>query len=262
MSCRGDGEFTVQERGSLALTRLVLQSAIRVLAGGSLTMHDSTFSDTITVFGMASLTGCTLAASARLTASGGGSMSLALMAVPAATLRAAEDSLTGAGSTLRLDAVTWQEAPDVGELTGITTVDVDGAKSVNPPNFFGGTFAVSSGPCTVSEGGRCVGRPEGYGPNEDCAITVVVGGVLGPCPVFDLQHGVTHPDYVNGHAESNCPEGEAHAPGDAITWHSNVAGQGSAGNEPGYHNGCAAKGTCGLPWSERGLGGGWELCFA
>ena len=49
-------------------------------------MHDSTFSNTITVFGMASLSGCTLAASARLSATGGGSMSLASMTVPAATL--------------------------------------------------------------------------------------------------------------------------------------------------------------------------------
>ena len=27
-------------------------------------------------------------------------------------------------------------------------------------------------------------------------------------------------------------------------------------------NGCAAKGTCGLPGSDDGLGGGWQLCFA
>eukprot|EP01045_Picozoa_sp_COSAG04_P001528 COSAG04_NODE_52_length_30862_cov_37.882005_1_plen_371_part_00 len=38
-------------------------------------------------------------------------------------------------------------------------------------------------PCVVSGGGRCVGRPEGYGRYEDCAITVGGGGgALGPCP--------------------------------------------------------------------------------
>ena len=35
--------------------------------------------------------------------------------------------------------------------------------------------------------------------------------------------------------------------------------QGSVGRRD---NGCAAKGTCGLPFSGYGLGGGWELCFA
>ena len=129
-------------------------------------------------------------------------------------------------------------------------------------------------------GGRCVGRPEGYGPNEDCAITVVVGGVLGPCPVFDTYSsndpvtlpGGTSRQYINGdwvddapgqaHGGSDCPEGAALAPGDAIGWHSNFAHQGSVGNPYNNANGCAAKGTCGLPYSERGLGGGWELCFA
>ena len=49
------------------------------------------------------------------------------------------------------------------------------------------------------------------------------------------------------------------APGDAIAWTSDRSHQGSVGL---MDNGCAAKGTCGLPYSGNGLGGGWELCFA
>ena len=210
----------MQERGSLALTSILIQGAISVLAGGSLRMHDSSFSDTLAVSGTATLSGCTLASSATIDLSGGGALSLASVIVPG-----------------------------VGEFDGHQVR----------------WFAVISGPCTVSEGGRCVGRPEGYGPDEDCAITVVGGGgVLGPCPVFDTDHGdsVTLPGGAR-HGDSDCPEGAALAPGDAIAWTSNAAHQGSVGAPSGYNgNGCAAKGTCGLPFSQHGLGGGWELCFA
>ena len=51
--------------------------------------------------------------------------------------------------------------------------------------FEGPVFSVTSGPCTVSEVGRCVGRPQGYGPSEECTITVRGGGVLAACAVFD-----------------------------------------------------------------------------
>eukprot|EP01045_Picozoa_sp_COSAG04_P041687 COSAG04_NODE_12797_length_634_cov_2.592523_2_plen_129_part_01 len=119
-SCRGVGHFTVEERGSLALTGMLIQSSISVAAGGSLTAHrsnfrgtlamvaitgtmdaqGSTFSTALTVSGTASLTGCTLAASATVTASAGGSLSLAAMAMPATVLAAAEGALSGEGSTL------------------------------------------------------------------------------------------------------------------------------------------------------------------
>ena len=83
------------------------------------------------------------------------------------------------------------------------------------------------------------------------------------------------------HGGSDCPEGAALAPGDAIAWTSDGGNQGSV--DCGYDNGCAAKGTCGLPFAAygagstevihdcgadgyqpcpNGLGGGWELCFA
>ena len=61
------------------------------------------------------------------------------------------------------------------------------------------------------------------------------------------------------HRGSDCPEGVVLAPGDVIDWASDYLYQGSVGDRD---NGCAAKGTCGLPYSRNGLGGGWELCFA
>eukprot|EP01045_Picozoa_sp_COSAG04_P010896 COSAG04_NODE_683_length_11182_cov_15.270775_11_plen_242_part_00 len=241
MFCRGSGSFVVQERGSLALTNIALDPE------------------------------------ATIDLSGGGSLSLALMAVPATALGSAEGTLSGVGSTLRLDAVTAPEWADVGEMTATTTVAADGSKAEDPPGSIPGFFLVSSGcsardsngvctdetpPCAVSEGGRCVGRPEGYGPHEDCAITVVVGGVLAPCAVFDTNYGhdmVTLPGGAE-HRASDCPVGVALASGDVIAWQSSGNGQGSVGHRD---DGCAAKGTCGLPYNDDGnLGGGWQLCFA
>eukprot|EP01045_Picozoa_sp_COSAG04_P037768 COSAG04_NODE_9813_length_830_cov_1.240766_1_plen_187_part_00 len=58
---------------------------------------------------------------------------------------------------------------------------------------------------------------------------------------------------------SDCPVGAALAVGDALSWTSDGAYQGSVAGLP--DNGCAAKSTCGLPYSNQGLGGGWQLCF-
>ena len=61
------------------------------------------------------------------------------------------------------------------------------------------------------------------------------------------------------HGGSDCPAGAALVPGDALSWTSDGDFQGSVGR---LDNGCAAKGTCGVPYSYEGLGGGWQLCFA
>ena len=251
----------MEERGSLTLAGMLIQGAIGVLASGS-----------------ASLSGCTLVGSATLTATGGGSLSLTSTAVPAAVLHAAQHTLSGTGSTLRLDAVTVPEVPEAGALAGTMTSAADGSKTVHPPGFgtqHTGTFAVTSGPCTTSEGGRCVGRPEGYYFYEQCTIIVGGGGgVLGPCAVFDMtiligdngpepggNDAVTLPGGAV-HGGSDCPEGAALAPGDAIHWASDFRFQGSVGLGT-VGNGCAPKGTCGLPFNGgNNLGGGWELCFA
>jgi hypothetical protein len=123
------------------------------------------------------------------------------------------------------------------------------------------TFTVTSGPCTLAEGGRCVGRwPGGYLPNEHCDILVgggggggAAGGVLGPCPIFDISTN-TYNGYdalaLPGGAEyQRCPAGVALATGDALSWTSSGSYQGSGGGN-------------GLPFSSSGAGGGWQICFA
>ena len=70
----------------------------------------------------------------------------------------------------------------------------DSGTTIDPPNWgLTGTpaFIVGAGPCTVAAGGRCVGRPDGYGSNEQCSIVVGGGpGVLGPCDVFNIHDDV------------------------------------------------------------------------
>ena len=274
----GSGGFTVQERGSLALAGVVVAGPVSVLGGGT-----------------ASLSGCVLEDSVSLMTTSG-SLSLASVAVPATVLGAAQNQLSGAGSTLRLAMVTVPELPDVGELAGTMTVGGDGSKAVDPPRFgqqnpgiftvswgcsdTGGTMNCGPGrctsdgndipPCTVSEGGRCVGRPGGYGPTEYCEIAVGGGGgLLGPCGVFDTWFDpVTLPDgssHAGGDTGPNCPVGAALAAGGIVRWGSNHHDQGSSnhGGDRGVaDNGCAAAGLCGLPQSYDGLGGGWQICFA
>eukprot|EP01043_Picozoa_sp_COSAG02_P010643 COSAG02_NODE_378_length_23535_cov_35.310164_14_plen_865_part_00 len=211
-----------------------------------------------------------------------GSISITSMDISVASLASAMAQLSGVGNTLRLDSVNVPDSPTRAALTTVVmSVAANGSKAVDPPNGFGGPFfVVASGPCTVSEGGRCVGRPEGYGPNEDCAITVGGhGGVLDPCPVFDMYNidtvvvpggtymCFTDGDWVNDcpgteHRQSDCPVGVALGPGDVIAFTSDEDHQGSTNWPSGGGNGCEAKGTCGLPFSMHELGGGWELCFA
>ena len=85
-----------------------------------------------------------------------------------------------------------------------------------------------------------------------------------------LSEYITLPD-GSQHQGSDCPVGLALAPGDSVGWTSDgryqgnggavhVCAQGSTGS--GRDNGCAAKGSCGLPHSDYGLGGGWQICFA
>ena len=197
------------------------------------------------------------------------------MTVPAAVLTAAEGQLSGAGSTLRLSAVTLPEVPAAGELTGTMSVEADGSKTIDSPAPWLGLFAVTSGPCAVSDGGRCVGRAGGYLPSERCVITVAGdGGVLGDCGVFDMDGRFDtrrgHYDYItlpdgSTHTGSDCPVGAALSPGGSVGWTSDGNVQGSVGIISGgtaWDNGCAAKGTCGLAFSSTGLlGGGWQICF-
>eukprot|EP01051_Picozoa_sp_SAG22_P023664 SAG22_NODE_6208_length_885_cov_1.832061_1_plen_97_part_00 len=86
---------------------------------------------------------------------------------------------------------------------------------------------------------------------------------------IDVVYGADHGDYDrltlpdgSTHTGSDCPTGAALAPGDTLSWHSGGRYEGSVGNgENSGDNGCGAKGTCGLPYSHDGLGGGWVVCF-
>ena len=241
-----------------------------------------------------------------LSVSGAAELRLIGCIVPAAVLVAAETLLSGANSTLRLVAVTVPDAPSAGPLTGAVTVGQDGLKTIRRGDVVSPTwglasspvFVVTSGPCTLTEGGRCVGRADGYGPGESCDITVIggpVGGLLDGCGVFDLN-AYGKDDYINlpmsTHLGSDCPEGTALATGDSVSWHSNGQYQGNwdcavselrrqgtnnfgcGGASVGADNGCGAKGLCGLPFTGKGpgqarsfgypsgLGGGWQTCFA
>eukprot|EP01052_Picozoa_sp_SAG31_P056372 SAG31_NODE_16107_length_722_cov_1.654896_1_plen_209_part_10 len=135
---------------------------------------------TVGEMGSLSLSYVRLDADVVLTITGGGSLSLANIALPFAVLGTTLASLVGAGSTLSLSAVTVPEYPQLGALRGVGTAVAGGSWVLNPPNLLDALshFEIRSGPCTVAEtAGRCVGRwPGGYLPNESCEITVAGPG--------------------------------------------------------------------------------------
>eukprot|EP01043_Picozoa_sp_COSAG02_P067017 COSAG02_NODE_10620_length_1899_cov_1.294444_2_plen_378_part_00 len=175
--------------------------------------------------------------------------------------------LGGAGSTLRFEDVTIPEYHYDPAQTVAITVNEDGTETSEGSLSFGRPmFDVSSGPCTVSQGGLCVGRAQGYGVNEECAITVSGGGgTLAACSVFDVcpasDDFITLPGGAK-HRASDCPVGVALATGNTVAFASDGICQGSVGY-PSFDAmmDCGATGTCGLPHSYYGLGGGWEICF-
>ena len=44
-----------------------------------------------------------------------------------------------------------------------------------------------SGPCTISQHGKCIGRPNGYEQGEACEVSVVGGGVLAASLSFQVR---------------------------------------------------------------------------
>eukprot|EP01050_Picozoa_sp_SAG11_P030675 SAG11_NODE_9181_length_935_cov_0.751196_1_plen_194_part_10 len=125
-----------------------------------------------------------------LATTNGGTLSLARLAVPAATWATAVGGLSGNGSRLALHAVTVPERPEWGVLNGTVTAGAEGEPlAYDPPGFIHFStqntahFEVRFGPClaAVVGGRQCVGRwPGGYLPEEHCEIAVVGGaGTLG-----------------------------------------------------------------------------------
>ena len=231
-----------------------------------------------------SLTGCAIPAEVTIAISGGGALSLTRLALPAAAWATALDGLSSSGSRLVLEAVTVPERPAWGVLTGTLTAGAAGSAWVTTGNF-PALFAVVSGPCTLAEGGRCVGRwPGGYLPGEDCEIAVIgAGGALGACPVFDVwdteSNGggygygydeddnrvdyigdyLTLPDGSQHSGMAGCPAGATLATSQTLLWHSDETMEGSG---YGYSVGEWRSDDPDVPFSEFGAGGGWQICFA
>eukprot|EP01052_Picozoa_sp_SAG31_P021600 SAG31_NODE_1678_length_7548_cov_16.675393_2_plen_910_part_00 len=218
--------FTVGEAASLSLSYIQVDGGITTVDGGTV-----------------SLDSCTMLAVALATALG---------------------SFSGVSSRLALQTITVSEHPEWGVLNGAVTMEADDMV-YDPPGLIPAFFVVLSGPCTVTEHGRCVGRwPGGYLPNEACHIAVGRGGVLGPCPVFDTDGSsladdngdyVTMPDgsihggsLGSGGPGAGCPVGATLTTGQILAWH-------SSGENQGLNRGD------GLPWSAHGPGGGWQFCF-
>jgi hypothetical protein len=222
----GSGGFQVQEQGSLAL-RHVLVNAF-----------------------------------ATITVTNGGVLSLVQLALPVSALGAAVVGMSGSGSQLVLEAVTVSNRAGLDVLTGTVTVGgMGGAPVLHPPDLgLPLFFEVLTGPCTAAivNGHFCVGRwPGGYAPNEDCQILLTGGtsGVLGGCPVFDLQgsdSGPSRPDYLTmpdgSQNADHCPTGTRLAVGQTLAWHSDGHDQGNDGN--------------GMPHGASTAGGGWQICLA
>eukprot|EP01047_Picozoa_sp_COSAG01_P013589 COSAG01_NODE_643_length_14566_cov_31.994194_6_plen_1969_part_00 len=106
-------------------------------------------------------------------------------------------------------------------------------------NSFGGcgTFLVRSGPCTLSNGGRCVGRPNGHSINEHCVIEVSASTRIDSCPKFQTEEnydwlslaGATciGADKTGCYSGSTCPTGSPISPATPLQWISDFSITGS-----------------------------------
>jgi hypothetical protein len=250
----GSGGFTVQERGSLSLSTVVISGVLSVTEG---------------------------------------QLNLASVEVPSQVLgdllanrRDGQNGLVTLRDVSFSDHSAWQH------LTGTWSIEGGAHSSLS-------RFEVVSGPCTTSQGGRCVGRPDGYGPDESCEIAVRMGGALADCPVFETVDyismaycgGFSHPDRrdtvsiassgeqfsgwdrrfdhhtclggdctIDAHLREECdgnhpgvcnlcpPAGTVLATGDSVTWNSHADLQCAVT----YHNEDKLSSSM----------AGWELCFA
>ena len=82
----------------------------------------------------------------------------------------------------------------------------------------GPQFAVQSGPCTVSDAGRCVGRSN-YANNEACTIVSLSSTTLADCPRFDTEAGYDFLTIDGQRYEgTQCPEGLQISSSSSISW--------------------------------------------
>eukprot|EP01050_Picozoa_sp_SAG11_P018800 SAG11_NODE_2899_length_2853_cov_2.525073_1_plen_705_part_10 len=201
----GSGDFIVAETGSLSLTFLTISGTISALHSGVATLDRVTFSTRsyVQVTGSArvSITNSFIDTFSIDVSDNGQLMmeSLTMSDVLLATTLAAH--VTGAGSLLSVSNITMESSssPDLPQylwsLTETWMVGDDGVIIYDEP----GQFEVLLGPCEVTESGRCVGRPNGYGDHgEACLIEVVKGGSLDVSSVFQTV------DY-GSHQSQSCP---------------------------------------------------------
>ena len=146
----------MRQFGSLSLSYVTLTGLLSVVGGGSLVLSgcDVRVSAAVTANGgTVSLNSCTLRTNS-LDTRNGSVLTLTAMVVSAAAAADAASHLQGVGSAVHFVSVT---IPVIAvDLTATVSVDADNNKVNDPPNVLGGTF-VTLCPCTVSNGGNCVG---------------------------------------------------------------------------------------------------------
>jgi hypothetical protein len=114
------------------------------------------------------------------------------------------------------------------EMDMPATVGGGGANSSVGGNAQCATFVVRSGPCTLSNAGRCVGRPNGYADHERCDIEVSGSSRIDSCPKFQTEEnfdwlvlggGICDSSGGTGcYSGSACPAGVPINPTTALQW--------------------------------------------
>ena len=124
----GTGGFEVGEYGQLSLTFVTIAGLLRVVQGGQLVLTSLALADA--VFGP----------------------------------MLSNANFVNDGSSITFHAVTWADAPGLDAMDGEIAIQ-DAHQIATPQGFLGSRYGwqVTSGPCTVSPDGMCVGRPDGYG---------------------------------------------------------------------------------------------------
>ena len=112
-----------------------------------------------------------------------------------------------------------------------------------PPPPAPPAFRVQGGPCTVSEDGQCVGRPNGYQDGESCSIVATRSFALSACPLFDTEGCCDHV-VIDGQQFSgtSCPAGVHVSQDSSISWSSD----GSVHSGSGWQI-CGVEGPGGPP---------------
>jgi hypothetical protein len=94
------------------------------------------------------------------------------------------------------DSVHFLDSSNAGQLSAFNLLCGGTAMGSGADTFQSPQFSVVSGPCTVEEGGRCVGRPAGYSDSETCQISSSKTARLEACPIFNTERGCEAANHV------------------------------------------------------------------